>query len=256
MTRTIVVTGSGSGIGEATAQRLTSSGHKVIGVDLRGADVNADLSTKQGRADMVERVRALAPDGIDGVLASAGLADFHRPARTLAVNYFGAVATFEGLQSLMRGPGARGVAIASSAILVSDDEVLELEALCLTGDEDAALQLSEKRGFIPTYPASKRALTRWVRRASLRPDWAGEGKLLNIVAPGVIETPMIAQALANPEQAKIIRAKSPIAVDGFANAGEVAELMDFLLNYENHYLVGQVICIDGGTEVITRPDRL
>ena len=39
---TIVVTGSGSGIGAATAARLRADGHTVIGVDLRGAEIEAD----------------------------------------------------------------------------------------------------------------------------------------------------------------------------------------------------------------------
>lgn len=45
MTRTFVVTGSASGIGAATADLLRDRGFRVIGVDLRDADVMADLST-------------------------------------------------------------------------------------------------------------------------------------------------------------------------------------------------------------------
>src|SRR5579863_435283 len=111
MSRTIVITGSGSGMGQATATRLQAKGHRVIGVDLQGADVNVDLATAQGRSDMVEQVRALAPDGIDGVLTSAGVADFERPGLVVSVNYFGTTKTLEGLHPLLRGPGARCVAV-------------------------------------------------------------------------------------------------------------------------------------------------
>ena len=48
--RTAVVTGSGRGIGKATVEVLEAQGVRVIGVDLTGADVNADLSTPEGRA--------------------------------------------------------------------------------------------------------------------------------------------------------------------------------------------------------------
>ncbi len=56
--RTYVVTGSASGIGAATAARLQASGHRVVGVDLRDADVIADLATKKGRRTLVDQVRA------------------------------------------------------------------------------------------------------------------------------------------------------------------------------------------------------
>ena len=256
MSRTIVITGAGSGIGQATAARLSAKGHRIIGVDIKGADINADLGTAQGRADMIAQVKALAPDGIDGVLTSAGLADFQNPDKVIAVNYFGTIATLEGLHPLMRGPGARSVTIASAALLQQQDEVKVLEDLCLSGDEEAAKAMAREKGFLCAYPATKRALTRWTRNAASRPEWAGAGKLLNIVAPGIIETPMIAQALANPDQAPTIRANSPIAVQKYAKADDVAELMDFLLTFETGYLVGQIIFIDGGTDILMRPEHI
>ena len=254
MTRTIVITGSGSGMGAATAARLQAKRHRVIGVDLRDADVNVDLGTAQGRNDMVEQVRALAPDGIDGVLTSAGVADFDRPGLVVSVNYFGTIAALEGLHPLLRGPGARCVAVASTAILISDPEILELERLCLAGEEQAAVELASRCSMLQAYPASKRALTRWARTASVKPEWAGSGKLLNIVAPGTVKTPMITKALDDPKQAKAIRNGSPIAVDDFADADALAEIMEFLLTFQGNYIVGQTFFADGGTEVITRPD--
>ena len=53
---TIVVTGSGSGIGAATAARLRADGHTVIGVDLRGAEIEADLGTPEGRKSAIKTV--------------------------------------------------------------------------------------------------------------------------------------------------------------------------------------------------------
>ncbi len=131
MQRVFVITGAASGLGEAAANRLKAKGHRVIGVDLNGADMNVDLSSAQGREDMVEQIRALAPEGMDGIFASAGTSDFGRSGLVMAVNYFGSVATFEGLHPLLRGPGARCLAVASCAVLVSSAEILELEELCL-----------------------------------------------------------------------------------------------------------------------------
>jgi NAD(P)-dependent dehydrogenase (short-subunit alcohol dehydrogenase family) len=44
-TRTILVTGSASGIGASIADRLRSSGHHVIGADLHHAEIEADLGS-------------------------------------------------------------------------------------------------------------------------------------------------------------------------------------------------------------------
>ncbi|HEY6869726.1 MAG TPA: SDR family NAD(P)-dependent oxidoreductase, partial [Novosphingobium sp.] len=142
MDRTIVITGAASGIGRATAENLRAAGHRVIGVDLRDVEVIADLSTPAGRAAMAEAVAALAPDGIDSVVAVAGMAAPAPAPRLLAVNYFGAVATLELLRPLLlRSQAPRAVAIVSTASLSDYDPAL-VEA-CLAGDEAAALAQAE-----------------------------------------------------------------------------------------------------------------
>jgi len=256
MKRTFVITGAASGLGEAAANRLKANGHRVIGVDLHGSDINVDLGTAEGRIGLVEQVRALAPDGIDGIFASAGTSDYQNPGGVVAVNYFGLLATIEGLHPVLRGPGARCIAVASSAILVQSPEILELEELCLQGDEAKAVAVGAKYGTPTAYPATKRALTRWARKTAVKPEWAGAGILLNILAPGVVQTPMVTRTLANPESAAILKQNSPIAVDRYADAPVAAELVDFMLNFEGNYIVGQVFHIDGGTEVLKRPDHI
>jgi NADP-dependent 3-hydroxy acid dehydrogenase YdfG len=56
--RTYVVTDAGSGIGAETAHRLEATGARVIRCDLRDADVNADLATTTGRAQLVDAASA------------------------------------------------------------------------------------------------------------------------------------------------------------------------------------------------------
>src|SRR5665811_2072573 len=69
MSRTYVVTGSASGIGKKTAELLSSQGAKVIGADLKNSDINVDLATPAGRANLVAEARLLGGGKIDGVLA-------------------------------------------------------------------------------------------------------------------------------------------------------------------------------------------
>lgn len=114
--RTILVTGAASGINAAVTAWLRDAGHRVITVDLCNADIDADLATADGRATMIAQAHGSAPEGLDGVVAGAGVTGFGNPALAVRVNYFGAVATLEGLRPLLaRSSHPRAVAIVSTA---------------------------------------------------------------------------------------------------------------------------------------------
>jgi len=251
MSRTIVITGAASGIGAATVERLRAAGNRVIGVDLNGSEIDADLGTAEGRAAMARAVEQLAPDGIDGVLAGAGISKQGFARETIAINYFGAVATLEHLRPLLtKSARPRAVAICSTAaMLPSNAHVVDL---CLAGDEPAAVEaMTAEPGS--EYSTSKLALARWVRRAAASADWGGAGILLNGIGPGVVTTPMTTPLFDQPDMVELIGQSNPIAVNGYAGPEEIAELIDFLLGMENHYLLGQIIFIDGGSDAILRP---
>lgn len=259
MSRTIAITGAASGMGLATAKVLRAAGHRVIGIDLREADVLADLSTAQGRAAMAAGVAALAPDGLDGVVAAAGVAVPAAPRLIVGVNYFGAVATLELLRPLLqRSANPCGVAITSTASLMDYDPPL-VEA-CLAGDEAAALALADASDPMTggSYAASKHALARWLRQAALSADWAGLGLLLNGVAPGSVRTPMIEPFLATEEGRAMLAKATPIALAdrAYGHPEELAEVIAFLATLQGRYLLGQIIYVDGGTEAIFRPGTI
>lgn len=248
MARKYVVTGTASGMGKATAALLRSQGHEVIGVDLRDADVIADLSKPEGRAALIEGVKAKAGDSIDALIHCAGTA-IYEPI-TMAVNFFGAVAALEGLRPLLaKGTYPRAVAITSFAALMSPDE--DMIAAALAGDETKALALGEGKG-VTNYTSSKAALAQWCRAAAITPEWAGCGILLNMVAPGMVDTPMIAHRLATRESLEEFKKQLPLPIDRFAQPEELAELLTFLTSPQNSYLVGQNIYADGGSEAVVR----
>src|SRR5262245_41911229 len=109
---TIVVTGAAGGIGRATRARLEADGHRVIGVDIRDAEVIADLATPGGRALMVEAVERECDGSLDGLVAGAGV--MGEEPDVVSINFFGAVATLTGLRPLLARTGnASAVAISS-----------------------------------------------------------------------------------------------------------------------------------------------
>lgn len=259
MTRTNVVTGAASGIGLATRQLLESRGERVIGVDLRDADVRVDLTKSEDRERLVHEVHELSHGQIDAVIAVAGLAAPIVP--TAAVNYFGMVASLEGLRPLLAGsdsPRAVGVASFASIGQVDDDLVAHFTA----GDEPSALTRAAELAKDPTgtgmliYPSSKKAFAQWIRRTAITTDWAGAGIPLNAIAPGVVSTPMMAAALASQEGRDQVAAAVPTPLNGFADATAPARLLAWLASDENTHVTGQIVFIDGGSDASVRGDRV
>ena len=248
--RTFVVTGSASGIGAATAERLRDAGHRVVGVDLRDAEVEADLSRPDGRVAMAAGVEERCDGVLDGVVACAGIA--HDSARTISVNYFGAVTTLELLRPfLTRGSDPRAVAVSSVAsILGADDAVVDA---CLAGDEDEACRLTEANPAM-AYLTSKTALARWIRRHAPTADWAGAGIPLNAVAPGTVVTPMTAELLASAEGLELVDSSVPMPLNGHASPAAVAAVLAFLVDPDNTHVTGQIVFVDGGADAVLRGD--
>lgn len=254
--RTYVITGAASGIGRSTAALLRERGHRVIGVDLHGADVEADLSTAAGRALMVEAVGESANGAIDAIIACAGLSA--PTVATARVNYYGAVGTLEGLRPLLvRSSAPRAVAVASMASLFPPDD--ELLHLFLDGAEEDAVERAGVLAADPgtsglIYGTSKRALALWIRRHAAREEWAYAGIPLNAVAPGIIATPMTAELIATPEATQALLQQVPMPLGGVAQPIVVARLLAWLTGEENTHLCGQVVFVDGGSDVVIRGD--
>lgn len=250
--RTHLITGSASGIGAATAAMVESRGGRVIRCDLRDADIEVDLSTPEGRQALVDAATAIG--AIDAVLAIAGGA--HRG--VVETNYFGAVATLAGLRPLLaRSDTPRAVAVSSTASLApADAEVVER---CLAGDEPGAVAAAAaltSDNPVAAYSNAKRALNRWVRRVASSADWAGQGIPLNVVAPGVIDTPAAEYITKNPAVRAVIEQGMPQPL-GFPGRPEwVAELLCWLVSTENRFVTGQIIFCDGGADAATMGDSL
>lgn len=251
--RTIVITGSASGLGLATRQRLEAQGDRVIGIDLRGAEIDADLSTVDGRRAAVAAVLGDTPV-LDGVVVCAGVGPHVTPTSLLvAVNYFGAVDVLDALRdALAAGSDPAAVVIASNSIGLIPDEGTVVETM-LAHDEDEARAIGDRVPGAVLYGLTKQALARAVRR---RADaWGHAGIRLNAIAPGPTMTPLLQGSLDDEMLGPLVDAL-PIPLERRAEPSEMAGIIAFLLGSDASYVHGSIWFADGGTDAVVRPDHV
>jgi NAD(P)-dependent dehydrogenase (short-subunit alcohol dehydrogenase family) len=215
--------------------------------------VVADLGTTEGRANAIAGISDASRGALAGVVTCAGLAGAPgRPGSLLAsVNYFGTIELLSALRPLLQ-PGGGAVAISSNSTTVQPDIPADVVDACLEHDEERARNLADAAGSLRTYPASKLAVARWVRRHAIGPEWAGSGLRLNAIAPGMIETPMVADMRADPTVGPLLD-MLPIPVGRAGRPEEIAALAAFLLGPDGGYFCGSVLFCDGGSDALLRP---
>jgi NAD(P)-dependent dehydrogenase (short-subunit alcohol dehydrogenase family) len=261
-TRTIVVTGTASGIGEATARLLRERGHRVIGVDrvespAADVSVTGDLSTAAGRAAALAGIEAALGDGpLHGLVPCAGLAGLSGgdPALLVSVNYFGAIALVDGLRDRLAESGGAVVLLSSNSTTCQPGWALDVAQACLDGDEEAARGKAARRDAVTVYPATKAALAWWARTHGTTEAWAGAGIRVNAVAPGLVATAMTEQVKADPVFGRFADAY-PTALGRPGRPEEIAAVIAFLLSDDASLLVGSVVLADGGTDALKHPRR-
>jgi NAD(P)-dependent dehydrogenase (short-subunit alcohol dehydrogenase family) len=254
---TVAITGSASGIGAATADLLRQAGHNVIGVDRERSDVVADLATNEGRASAIREIVDRCGGALDGLVTCAGLGPIPERAGSaiVSVNYFGTIELLAGLRpALAAAEAPAAVAISSNSTTTTPGVPPDLVELCLAGDEAGArARADEMDTMAGVYPASKIAVARWVRRHAVTPDWVEAGIRLNAIAPGVVDTAMVAEAAAHAEVGPLIE-MFPVPVQRAARPSEIAAFIAFLLGPDAGFFCGSVLFIDGGTDAQLRTD--
>ena len=248
------ITGSASGIGAAVRKHLEADGDRVIGIDLRDAEVEIDLSEPKGRQRAISAVRESAGGALDRLVICAGLgAHVEDLALIASVNYFGAVDVMDGLLGELEGrPEAAAVVVCSnSAQFAPLDEHPYVLAL-LDHDEAKACEIiAPENGFV-AYAGSKHALCRAVRRRAK--PWGEAGVRLNGVCPGATETPLLRGSIEHPVWGAGV-ASLDIPLGRRAEPSEIAEVVAFLLRPEAGYVHGSIVYIDGGNDAAMQPDR-
>lgn len=253
MVKTYVISGGASGIGAALKEKLQARGDKVLVVDIKNADVIADLSTPAGRASAAAAIQAGAPQGIDGLVPCAGLGPSAKPYDLITrLNYFGSVRLIEDLKPLLQLRKGSVVVISSNSaalpghqqdyvkVLLEDKEALACDIIAGTNGQLA-------------YGGCKYALAVWMRQRA--PQYMREGVRMNAVAPGITQTAMTDAVFQDPSWGKAIRQFNDMTPCGrMASPDMIAASILFLLDGASEFICGSVLFVDGGTDALLRPD--
>jgi 3-oxoacyl-[acyl-carrier protein] reductase len=237
-----LITGAGSGIGRASAERFAAEGAEVVVVDLKGeAETAAAIEAAGGEAlalttdvadeDAVAAMAAAAVERfgrVDVLMNNAGVLDDYLAAadtptvvwdRVLGVNLRAQFFTARALapQMLERGDGAI-INVASTA------------------------GLNGGNGGV-AYTASKHGVIGFTRQLAF--DYARKGIRCNVICPGAVETGMTKEIFASPDAA-VMAAVESAPIGRWAQPDELANVALFLASDEASFVNGAVYLVDGG----------
>jgi 3-oxoacyl-[acyl-carrier protein] reductase len=233
-----LLTGGGRGIGAATAKRLAADGYDVLltyNTSSKPAEMVVDEIRERGDDALAVKVDCANTGevgllgihpwmarGIDVLVLNHGAYE-RIPAqeltieslrRTMAVNFEGAVAVWKAVQPHLT-QAARIVVVGSQ--------------LGTRGSPHGA-----------DYSASKAALSTWAR--SLAQAVGPEGKRVNVLAPGYVDTDI----LAGDSKEKRAQRESEVPLKRVGSPEDMANTISFLIGTDSNYITGAVLHVNGG----------
>lgn len=243
--RVVLVTGGSKGIGEGTARLLARAGATVVVCSRRGEDC----------AKVAESIGA---EGGRAVPIACDLRDL-AAVDVLPERIVGATGRLDGLVN-NAGTIIRKVAAETSAAEWEEMFRLHLVAVArlttaavphLARDRGAVVNVASTHGLLgvtsrAAYATAKAGVIHLTRVLAV--ELAPRRIRVNAVAPGLVDTPLTRDLLADPATRDQLIA--PIPLGRPATADDVAQAIHFFLSPAASHVTGQTLAIDGGRSVV------
>jgi NAD(P)-dependent dehydrogenase (short-subunit alcohol dehydrogenase family) len=226
----VLVAGARGGIGGTCAQALRQAGHRVVGVD-RDAEVHAVDVTLPGGAERAVELAGATLGGLDGIVHAVGMSGRRLgdgPVTQCADGAWAEVMRVN-LESAFRLMRAGLPALADGGSFVTVGSVLA--------------QSADRDFLTAAYAASKGALASLTRVAAM--EVAARGVRVNLVAAGLVDTPMASRALGDERISARMPELQPLGARA-VSAAEVAEAVAWLLSPASSRTTAASLPVDGG----------
>lgn len=236
----VLVTGAGSGIGEAVSRHLVRLGVTVLGIDIA--------------SDSLENVRQDLGAAFHPFISDVSQPSVIETTFTRIESEFGALHGLVNAAGIGGEPGDvtdttpgfwdRTLSVNLTGVFLVSRLAIPLMA---RSDGGSIVHIASQLGLVgangsPAYSASKGGVIALGRSMAL--DHADEGIRVNVVCPGPVDTPMFA-ASSGPHNLQALT-EQRIPWGRIGRPEEVAALVAFLLSDAAEYMTGVAIPIDGG----------